>query len=220
MPTKETILDTALRLFNQSGTPAVSTNHIAAGAAISPGNLYYHFHNKEEIIRAILERQIAAYDPVWRLPDGRPPTLEDLHAMIHRHFELLWEYRFFFRELLPLMQRDPALRERYQAMQARRTREIGAVLRGFGAARVLQQPDDPAVLREVLTAAWVISEYWLSFLESSGTPIDADQMQRGAGLVIRVLQPYFADGAPARKRASPAAPARARQSTTHQRKTK
>jgi len=37
----------------------VTTNHIAA-VGISPGNLYYHFRNKEGIIRAIFE-QMDAY---------------------------------------------------------------------------------------------------------------------------------------------------------------
>ena len=60
MPNRERILDAALALFNDSGTARISTNHIAAAAGISPGNLYYHFQNKEEIIRALFERTVRA----------------------------------------------------------------------------------------------------------------------------------------------------------------
>ena len=51
--TKEKILLTAIELFNKYTASAISTNHIAAEMNISPGNLYYYFKNKEEIIKEI-----------------------------------------------------------------------------------------------------------------------------------------------------------------------
>jgi AcrR family transcriptional regulator len=52
--TKSVILDKAVRLFNQRGSQSVSTNRIAADMSISVGNLYYHFNNKEDIIRSLM----------------------------------------------------------------------------------------------------------------------------------------------------------------------
>lgn len=94
MKTKEKIIVTALNLFNQEGTDRVSTNHIADAAGISPGNLYYHFSNKEEIIRAICERLFATWDEVFALPDDRPPTLEDVQILVRLNFEVSWEDAF------------------------------------------------------------------------------------------------------------------------------
>jgi len=113
MSNRERVLESALTLFNDQGTGAVSTNHIAEAAGISPGNLYYHFRNKEEIIRALFERLFAAWDETFQLPTDRAPSLADLDAMITANYQLIWEYRFAYREQAVLLRNDPELRERY-----------------------------------------------------------------------------------------------------------
>ncbi len=99
MNAKERIVQAAAVLFNEQGTGKVSTNHIAAAAHMSPGNLYYHYKNKEEIIEAILDRMYAEWNPVWELPD-EPVTRQTLHDRLLRNFEILWQYRFFYRKRL------------------------------------------------------------------------------------------------------------------------
>lgn len=91
MSNRERILDVALRLFNERGTAAVSTNHIAAAASVSPGNLYYHFQNKEEVIRALFERLFEAHARFLVLPEGPAPTVADLRRMVRTNFNVLWE---------------------------------------------------------------------------------------------------------------------------------
>lgn len=67
MTKKEKIIYTALKLFNESGSNSVTTNHIADKMGISPGNLYYHFANKKEIIRKILEIMTIEYDEIFNI---------------------------------------------------------------------------------------------------------------------------------------------------------
>lgn len=48
--TKEKIIETFIKLFNEKGCLNTSTRHIADELGISVGNLYYHFKNKEDIL--------------------------------------------------------------------------------------------------------------------------------------------------------------------------
>src|SRR5687768_12674971 len=54
--TAERILEVTLALFNRFGAPNVSTTLIAAELGISPGNLYYHYPAKDELLGALFDR--------------------------------------------------------------------------------------------------------------------------------------------------------------------
>ena len=194
MTTKDRILEAATTLFNDATTGEVSTNHIARAAGISPGNLYYHYPNKEAIIRAILERMFGAFGEVWVLPRDRAVTLDDVPRTVHTIFGVLWRFRFFYREALALTRRDPALGERHRQMQVQRIGEQEKFFRRFAEDGVLK-PGDSEQLRAVITACWIIANNWLSFVETSGETVDSAQLGRGVDLILRVLEPYLADDA-------------------------
>ena len=123
MSTRERILDTALMLFNESGTAVVSTNHIAAACGISPGNLYYHFRNKEEIIRALFDRMFVKWGQSL-MPTDRPLSLADLQGIVRGAFAMLGEYRFIYRELIALLRRDEYLQRRWAELRERGHRAL------------------------------------------------------------------------------------------------
>ena len=191
MNTRDRILDTALRLFNQSGTAAVSTNHIADALGISPGNLYYHFRNKEAIIRALFEQQFVHWDVIYSLPDDRMPTLADLRRLVDDTFPVSWEYRFIYRELIALLRRDGELHRRWVEVRARGFDGFRQLIELFAAAGVLRSPDDPDVVTRLAELIWMINEFWLASVEVSGQAVDAAQMAHGAELMRQVLEPYI-----------------------------
>src|SRR4030095_4906215 len=86
--TAERILDTTLDLFNRLGEPNVSTTLISAELGITPGNLYYHYH-------AALAELLRAADDV--------ADVEDAWLFFHMMFELIWDYRFLYRDLNDLL---------------------------------------------------------------------------------------------------------------------
>ena len=178
MNNRDRILDAALALFNASGTAAVSTNHIASALGISPGNLYYHFRNKEEIIRALFERLFAAWDTGLALPADRVPTLDDLWELIRENYRIIWDYRFAYRELIALLRHDPELAARFQAVRERGYAGFRELFAAFAAAGILAGPLRPAELDKLIDLCWLISEFWLPSL--TGLQLRAG-LQSGAG---------------------------------------
>jgi AcrR family transcriptional regulator len=191
MNTRDRILATALRLFNQSGTAAVSTNHIADALSISPGNLYYHFRNKEAIIRALFEQQFAQWDALYSLPDDRMPRLDDMWRMVNDTFPVSWNYRFIYRELIALLRRDDELNRRWVEVRARGFDGFRQLIEVFAAAGVLRSPNDPEVVTRLAELIWMINEFWLASVEVSGQAVDAAQMAHGAELMRQVLEPFI-----------------------------
>jgi AcrR family transcriptional regulator len=195
MKTPERILAAALRLFNEQGTAAVSTNHIAAALGMSPGNLYYHFRNKEEIIRALFEQQFARWEELYTLPNDRLPTLDDLKQLVRATFVTGWNYRFIYRELIALLRRDEQLRRRWVEVRARGFAGFHELVAQFVAAGVLRAPDNAETVTHLAEICWLISEFWLASVEISGEEVDAAQMERGVALMLQVLEPFVASPA-------------------------
>jgi AcrR family transcriptional regulator len=192
MSTSEKILDTALRLFNKSGTAEVSTNHIAEAAGISPGNLYYHFRNKQEIIRGLFQRLNSIWEAYQPLPQDRVPVLEDLKTVIEANYQIIWQYRFAYRELVALLRQDAILRAEFLAVRQRGYEGFHQLLFAFADTGIFDLPDDPQAIHELQEICWLISEFWLTNLEVNGRNVDDAEMQQGVKLMLRVLQPYLA----------------------------
>jgi AcrR family transcriptional regulator len=193
MSNRERILEASLVLFNEQGTAAISTNHIAAAAKISPGNLYYHFRSKEDIIRALFERLFSAWDETFHLPTSRALNLDGMDGLISANYRLIWEYRFAYRELAVLLRSDPALQSRYREVRQRGYDGFAGLIEAFAAAGVLRRPGDPQELSSLTELCWMVSEQWPINLELNGQPFDEKGIQAGAELMRLILRPLIQD---------------------------
>lgn len=189
MTTKERIIETAIGLFNEKGTNAVTTNHIAAAMDISPGNLYYHFRNKAEIIRAIFEQMdTAGFDDyrqiIARHPAGSLAAMEETFLMIQR---FNWRYRFFKRELTVFILNDLLLRERHikvhQAMLKLIRYSISRSI-AQGIIRSMSEEELNLFTEEI----WLLTLFWLNYLEVGGEEITEETLRRGNELVRQTVR--------------------------------
>ncbi len=192
--TAERILEVTLELFNRFGEPNVSTTLISAELGISPGNLYYHYPAKDELINSLFDRYEKALDELLRAAD-EVRHLEDAWLFFHMLFELIWQYRFLYRDLNDLLSKNRRLETHFQFVLKHKTRAVQAVLAGLGASGAARPGREQA--EAVASAMVVVLTYWLSYeyvrdprraLEPENA---AAAMARGAYHVLSLLHPYL-----------------------------
>ncbi len=192
--TAERILDTSLALFNRFGEPNVSTTLISAELGISPGNLYYHYPAKEELITKLYDRYDAALSDLLQAADD-VGDVEDAWFFFHTLFELIWDYRFLYRDLNDLLSNSRKLELHFKFVLERKVKAVQAVLDGIAAGSGLTIEARDA--ESVATAMVVVATYWLSF-EYVRDPRHALEPEsagpallRGAYHVLCLLLPYL-----------------------------
>ena len=100
--TAERILEVTLELFNRFGEPNVQHDADLGRAGISPGNLYYHYPAKDELINSLFGRYEKALTEMLQAADD-VENVEDAWLFFHMLFELIWQYRFLYRDLNDLL---------------------------------------------------------------------------------------------------------------------
>lgn len=189
--TRERIVEVSHRLFNEFGEPNVTTGLIADDMNISPGNLYYHYRNKDEIINAIFAEFEAEMTHTLSAPTHRAPDFEDVWLFLHLCFELIWKYRFLYRDLNDLLSRNRLLEVHFKRI-LEHSRKValqisdGLVATGQMRATLVER-------RAMATNIVVVATYWLSYeyVRDPRRRADEEALARGVFHVMALAAPYL-----------------------------
>lgn len=185
------IINAALILFNEYGERNISTNHIANHLGISPGNLYYHFSNKDEIIIQLFKRYSEAvfnYLTQTQLPNNITKIVEYMKGI----YDIMWEYRFFFSDVNALLVRsNELLGEHSQFTQGKISPLLFNLLTQLQDFNMIEI--DEIGKKDLVINMWIISKYWFDFDSSmqGRTKISSQAKQRGVYQTLSLLRPYL-----------------------------
>ena len=189
--TRERILETSLPLFNRSGAPHITTADIADEMEISPGNLYYHFRNKDEIIAELVGAFEQRLDALLATPEGRIADVEDLWLLLHLLFEAMWEYRFLYRDLDEILSRDRKLASRFALIMRRGTQTVIALCQSMAATGAMRA--SPREIEAIAGNVALVATYWISYqkLSVGDDDIGTISLDRAAFQVLSLIAPYL-----------------------------
>ncbi|MDX1692184.1 MAG: TetR/AcrR family transcriptional regulator [Ketobacteraceae bacterium] len=198
MKTRDRILNASLRLFNQRGERNVSTNHIASELGISPGNLYYHFANKQQIVYELFLRYSQDVYEFLSVPDDRPLNFADKIRYFEATFRSIWDYRFLHRDLGHLLAENEELRMGYYGFTKRTLLNGRTVLSGLRDAGLMAMSDEQ--MDALMINIWVLITSWTSFLQAIAGATENEEVfseakiRRGIYQLIALTEPFATPG--------------------------
>lgn len=190
-PTKERILDSALKLFNENGEGSVTTAQIAEYLNISEGNLWYHFRTKRDIVFELFCRLETEVDEnLSRLPDENL-DLRDFMSYLARALEYLWEYRFLFRDRHDHRENDADAVRRIRELTVRGQHNVERILDNMRRRGMLVLSPEEA--RALAINAWIVHSNWLHFLQirEAVQEITKSHIKEGFAQLIWLFNPYL-----------------------------
>ena len=195
--TRERILKVSLELFNHQGEANVTTGHIADELNISPGNLYYHFRNKDEIIHHLFAEFEKAMDLAPSDVSDAAGAMEDMWLYLHLMFERIWAYRFLYRNLDDLLTRDSKLKSHFNIVIGHKRDAMISLCRALVDEKALKAND--AEIRALAENVLVVATYWLNYEhlrtrvtnKHAAEPDPEQHLSRGVYQVMSLVSPFL-----------------------------
>jgi len=191
--TKEKILRTSLELFNNEGESAVSSVDIASVMGISPGNLYYHYKGKDEIIVELFNDFEEEIRQVLSSPIKEPLKLEDNWVYLYIIFEEIFDFRFFYKNQSELIGRNSELRTRFSRILALKEQTVFSLLSTLEEdERLVFDEGEKAALAGRIAQHFT---FWLQYHDLRyGTAAPKSLIDQGVFMTLIQITPYWAHG--------------------------
>ncbi len=188
MKTKDRILHKSLELFNELGEPNVTTLLISDELDISPGNLYYHFKSKSDILTNLFNWYEKEITCLLEVPD-EPMDIEDQWFFLHLIFENIAKYRFLYQDVVHVLQHHDNIQNRFNKIILKKKKASLTILKSLkeqGNLKASESEIEALCENIVLTAT-----FWLNFAIISQQEITEDIIARGVYQVISLVAPFL-----------------------------
>ncbi|WP_323750923.1 TetR/AcrR family transcriptional regulator [Marinobacter sp.] len=190
--TRDRILNISLQLFNSLGEPNVTTLLISDELEISPGNLYYHFKSKGDIVEELFESFEAEMLDLLAVPEDAEVPLDQFSFFLHLLFETVARYRFLYQDLVNVLSRYDQLQVRFRRILKKKNLAFQSLCTSFqrqGLMNIEAKELDAICQQLTLTVC-----YWSSFDTLSHLD-DREFVDPGKGVyqILHLILPHLTE---------------------------
>ncbi|TGD74279.1 TetR/AcrR family transcriptional regulator [Mangrovimicrobium sediminis] len=197
MKTRDRVLHTSLALFNEEGEEQTTTLDIANEMGISPGNLYYHFRGKDEIIAELYHQYHTALATTLRAPveqplSAGPGNVERNWYYLYVVLEEMYQYRFLYHNLDNILQRYPDIRGQFRRLVQLKRASLDAICQTLLQQSILETGEQqlPGLVENMTLSL----TFWLSYDQLlHGHRDPALTIHQGVLQLLAMIAPYLGD---------------------------
>lgn len=189
--TAERILLVSLELFNQQGEANITSVDIANELDMSPGNLYYHFKGKEEIVSALFAMYQERLKRVLFAPGDDGLMIREFFHFLYLTFETSHLFRFLYRNPSDLASKYQAVGKGFRQLIRVKEKGFQQILTAFvrQGSLALKQPE----ITHLIELIGMVLTQGLNYYVMKGDDIDDEAIiYRGLASVFFALSPYLA----------------------------
>jgi AcrR family transcriptional regulator len=193
--TRDRLLAVSLALFNERGPDRVTTAQIAAAAEINEGNLYYYFKTKQALILTIFDQFDASVTGLLKRNEAAGADPAAYSDFLGEWFEIVWTYRFLYRDFMGLLATAPELRHRIKTISDSVRDPVKRLIDHMRAAGLIEVSDEELAI--LLPNVWMVSTYWVVYLDvqEGVRALKKAHLEWGLNQVAGLFRPYLTDAA-------------------------
>jgi len=175
MKTKQKIIASSIKLFNQNGLTNVRLQQIADDVGISVGNLAYHYYSKEAIVNEIDQQLSELIAPV--IDENLSfPNLMDFDTQLARYYHLLMNYSFYFLDLLEIKRNYPKLYTKRKNYINQIITQIGNWFEQIKEQGILKSEPRQRHYKIIAHTIWMIITFYMTQPIDHGKPEDSERV--------------------------------------------
>ena len=189
MTTKDKIIETSVKLFNEKGCLNTSTRHISNELGISVGNLYYHFKNKEEILIEIFLRYVNAVFKEISFLNHSQDEIFLLKNFLVDTLDSNIEYRFLHLELNLLLisfSKFKTIMQEQLKLEIKMIKELLYHQIKYGYLKQLNEIE----IEFLVSNSWILASSYLSYWNLLSDDI-IKNVKKGSLNVYYLIKPYL-----------------------------
>jgi len=189
--TKELILDTALRLFNNQGLSQVKLRTIAIEMGISQGNLNYHYKKREDIIEALYFQLVKNIDESFKLKKESKSVLHALFNISDTIMTNFYDHRFIFLDFVQIMRENKKIKTHYLKLTKQRERQFMQLFDLLIKEGFLRSPILENEYINLYKRTQIMSDFWISSAVINSKSISKKSISNYSELINQNIFPYL-----------------------------